>query len=105
MQKTTRQILGIGAGIAAGAIIGWLDLSATEVQGALLIVMLASFAIGMSGLIWPWLAGLSVGAAMDGVHVVAWAIGAGAASGIGSAIAIIPAIGAAYGGRLMGILV
>jgi len=105
MQKTTRQILGIVAGIAAGAIIGWLDLSATEVQGPLLLVMLASFAIGLSGLIAPWLAGLIVGVAMAGVHVVAWAIGAGAASRIGSAIAIIPSIGAAYGGRLMGILV
>jgi len=104
-RRTTRQIWAIVSAVAAGAIIGWLDLSATEVQGPLLLVMLASFALGMSGLIAPWLAGLIVGAAMAGAHVVAWAIGAGAASGIGSAVSIIPAIGAAYGGRLMGIFV
>jgi two-component system, LytTR family, sensor kinase len=93
------------AAVAAGAIVGWLDLSATEVQGSLLLVMLASFALGMSGLIAPWLAGLSVGVAMAGVHAVAWAIGTAPASGIGSIMAVIPAIAAAYGGRLMGILV
>src|SRR6266550_1986314 len=82
-RKTTRQILAVVGGVAAGAIIGWLDLSATEVQGPLLLVMLASFALGMSGLIAPWLGGLVVGVAMAGAHVVAWA----------------------FGGRLMGIFI
>jgi signal transduction histidine kinase len=104
-RRSTLRITAVIVGIAAGAIIGWLDLSATEVQGPLLLVMLASFTLGMSGLIAPWLAGLIVGVSMAGVHVVAWAIGAGAASGIGSVVSVVPAIAAAYGGRLMGIFV
>lgn len=98
-------MLWLGAAVLVGALIGWLDLSATEVQGTLVLVMLAAFAAGMAGAVSPWIAGAAVALAMTSVHLVAWAVGAADASGLGSVVAILPAIAAAYGGRLMGALV
>lgn len=100
-----QQTIAIISGLAAGTLIGWLDLSATEVQGPLLLAMLAAFILGMSGRVVPWLAGIVIDLGMVGAHVVAWAIGAMGDSGLGSIIAVAPAIAAAYGGRLMGSLV
>jgi signal transduction histidine kinase len=42
---------------------------------------------------------------MVAVHLIAWAVGVSSDAGFGSIIAVAPAIGAAYGGRLMGALV
>ena len=101
----SRRMWWLGATVIVGALIGWLDLSATEVQGTLLFVMLAAFAAGMAGAVPPWIAGAAVALAMTSVHLVAWAVGSADASALGSVVAVIPAIAAAYGGRLMGILV
>lgn len=101
----TRRLWWLGATVAVGALIGWLDLSATEVQGTLLLVMLAAFAAGMAAAVSPWIAGAAVALAMTSVHLVALAVGAADASGLGSVMAVIPAIAAAYGGRVMGMLI
>ncbi len=101
----SRRMWWLGATVGLGALIGWLDLSATEVQGPILLVMLAAFAAGMAGAVSPWIAGAAMALAMTAVHLIAWAVGAGDASGLGSVVAVIPAIAAAYGGRLMGMLV
>ncbi len=100
-----RRMWWLAATVAVGGLIGWLDLSATEVQGPLLLVMLTAFAAGMAGAVPPWLAGATVALAMTVVHLVAWIAGAGDPSGLGSLMAIVPAIAAAYGGRVMGMLV
>lgn len=101
----SQQLAAISGGIVAGALIGWLDLSATEVQGPLLLIMLGAFILGMSGRVAPWLAGIAIGAGMVGTHLIAWAVGAASDAAFGSIIAVAPAIAAAYGGRLMGALV
>ena len=100
-----QQIIAIIGGIAAGSLIGWLDLSATEVQGTLLLIMLGAFVLGMSGRVAPWLGAIAIGLGMVGAHLIAWAVGAASETGVGSIIAVLPAIAAAYGGRLMGALV
>jgi two-component system LytT family sensor kinase len=100
-----QQIVAVITGVVAGALIGWLDLSATEVQGPLLLIMLGAFILGMSGRVAPWLAGIAIGFGMVGAHLIGWAVGAASDTGAGSIIAVAPAIAAAYGGRLMGALV
>jgi signal transduction histidine kinase len=104
-RANSQQLTAIFVGIVVGGVIGWLDLSATEVQGPLLLIMVAAFILGMSGRVAPWLAGIVIGLGMVGTHLIAWAVGAASDSGIGSIIAVAPAIGAAYGGRFMRALV
>ena len=101
----SQQLTAICGGIVVGALIGWLDLSATDVQGPLLLIMLGAFILGMSGRVAPWLAGIVIGAGMVAAHLIAWALGVSSATGVGSIIAVAPAIAAAYGGKLMGALV
>jgi len=105
----TRRMGWLGASVVVGAVlgafIGWLDLSATEVQGTLLFVMLVAFAGGMVGRASPWIVGAAVALGMTSVHLVAWAVSAAPASNLGSVMAVIPAVVAAYVGRAMGMLV
>jgi two-component system LytT family sensor kinase len=101
----SQQLAAVIGALVAGSVIGWLDLSATDVQGPLLLIMLGAFILGMSGRLAPWLAGILIGVGVVGAHLVAWAVGAASDAGFGSIISVVPAIGAAYAGRFMGALV
>ncbi len=94
-----RQVSWGAVALVAGMLVGWLDLSAGDVQGPLLLLMAASFAVAFSSRLPGWLVGALVFAGLPLVMAIGgvpqWAV----------AIALLPSIGAAYAGRLAGTLV
>src|ERR1051325_6839999 len=57
--------------LSAGCVVGWIDLTATEVQGPALLLMLASFALTAPGRVSPVLVAILVGGGIPLVHLIA----------------------------------
>jgi hypothetical protein len=57
--------------LAAGCVVGWVDLTATSVQGPALLLMLASFALTVPGRVSPVLVAVLCGSGVPLVHLVA----------------------------------
>lgn len=93
------------AALCLGLVVGWIDLGATDVQGPLLLLMLASFIVALGSRAPVWIIAL---AATLGLPLVA--IGAWVATGTGDPqwamlIALVPALLAAFAGRAIGTLI
>src|SRR5438445_108144 len=61
--------------VALGAVIGWLDLHASEVQGAVLLMLMCAFGMGLAAPERAWRWGVLIGLGVPVVHVVASACG------------------------------
>jgi two-component system, LytTR family, sensor kinase len=84
-----------------GIAVGWMDLSATAVQGPLLLLMIGAFALAAAGTRAAWVIACTESFAFTLLHVVATAAGArGGGQPLGTIIAIVPLLIAAYGGFL-----
>lgn len=86
--------------LVLGLVVGWLDLSATEVQGSVLLIMLVGFATALPGQAPVLLLGIATGIGIPLVHL----IGDPDTFSAATILAIIPAILGALGGRAAGIL-
>lgn len=106
--------------LVAMAVVGWADLTASEMQGILLVVLLAALALGFAYPARPWRWGLAIGLGVVVAEIVALALGVEPvgfahvrevnpgvsftytwSNVLESAIATIPALVAAYGGAWM----
>jgi two-component system LytT family sensor kinase len=85
--------------LLAGLGIGWLDVHATEVQGPLLLLMLAAFIIALLSRSPAWRVALAVSLGLPLAHLIANAMGSGGTPQWGMLIAVVPALLAAYGGK------
>ncbi|MEP6506808.1 MAG: sensor histidine kinase [Gemmatimonadales bacterium] len=90
----------IAVALVLGSVVGWLDLSATEVQGSVLMVMLVGFASALPGQASFVLLGIAAGIGIPLVHAI---VDPGTLSA-GTALAVIPGILGALGGRIAGTL-
>jgi two-component system LytT family sensor kinase len=91
--------------LLAGAVVGVLDLAATEVQGPALLLMTAAFCLAAPRKAPAWLVGVLVGAGIPAAHIVAGIFGARGDASFGMLVALAPALLAAYAGRVFGALV
>ena len=83
--------------LGAGLVIGWFDVSATEVQGSVLLLMVAAFAIALLSRAPGWLVALATTAGLTLVHGL---LRSGNANWR-TLIAFVPTSIAAYGGTLL----
>ncbi len=96
-----RSSIAVAASFLAGLAVGWVDVGASEVQGPLVLLMLAAFVITVVARAAAWLVamwvvqGLLVGHAIFARGELEWGI----------LIAVIPALIAAYGGRAVAALI
>ena len=85
--------------LLAGLAVGWLDVGASEVQGPLLLLMVAAFAISLLSRAPAWLIAIATTVGLPLAHVIMSLVtGAGDAQW-GMLVALIPASLAAYGGK------
>lgn len=91
--------------LAAGIIIGWLDVSATEVQGTLLLLMVSAFALSLVTRAPAWSVALSVTTGLPLAHLLSHATGGAGKPQLGMLIAGVPLLVAAYGGRMVGMFI
>ena len=85
--------------ILAGLGIGWLDVHATGVQGPLLLLMLAAFAISLLSRSPAWIVAFAVAIGLPLAHLIASAAGLDGNAQWGMLIALVPALLAAFGGK------
>jgi two-component system LytT family sensor kinase len=96
-----RSSIAVATSFLAGLAVGWVDVGASEVQGPLLLLMLAAFAITVASRAPAWLVamwvvqGLIVGHAIFAHGELEWGI----------LIAVIPALIASYGGQAVATLI
>jgi two-component system LytT family sensor kinase len=90
-----RSSIAVATSFLAGLAVGWVDVGASEVQGSVLVLMLAVFAITIASRAPAWLVAVWVVLGM----IVGHAIFAHGELQWGILIAVIPALIAAYGGR------
>ncbi|MEP6690557.1 MAG: histidine kinase [Gemmatimonadaceae bacterium] len=93
------------AALAAGSAVGWLDISATEVQGPLLLFLCASFALALSASAPAWLIGIGVAAGLPLAHALGALASRGDGASAGMLMVVVPCMVAAYAGRLAGTVV
>ena len=91
--------------LLSGLAVGWLDVHAIEVQGPLLVLMLAAFTLALLSRAPTWLLAIAVGAGLPLGHVISSAVGRGGETQWGMLIAVIPSLLAALGGRGVGTLI
>ena len=96
--KTERAIWTLVA-LAGGLGVGWIDLRSTEVQGPVVLLMLAAFALALPGRAPVALVAIATAAGIPLVHLLA-----GETFNFGFALALIPALVAAGGGYAAGLL-
>ena len=91
--------------LVCGLAIGWLDVGASEVQGPLLLLMLATFAIALVSRTPAWLVALAVALGLPLAHMIAYAVNGSANAQWGMLVALAPALIASYSGRGVALLV
>src|SRR5690349_9264107 len=99
---TTRRSLSETAGwlaiaLAGGAVVGWVDASASEVQGSVLLLMLLNFALTLPGRAPVVLTAIASAAGLPLVYALRLHT-----FNAGMLIAIVPALIAGGGGALVG---
>ncbi len=92
-------IVPVVVAVATGSAIGWLDVHASAVQGTLLLLMFAAFAIALSSRAPAWLIAIAVAVGLPLGAAVSSAVGRGGDPQFAMLIATIPLAVAAYAGR------
>jgi signal transduction histidine kinase len=90
------------AALAGGLVIGWLDRSATEVQGPLLLLMAVAFLVALPRLAPTWAVAIATAAGLPIAHIVGHALGDPEGASSGMVIVLVPALIAAYVGSAIG---
>ena len=86
------------AAIGCGLVVGWFDLSATEVQGPLLLLMVSVFLLTLLGGRPPWLIAAAVALGLPAAHIIASVSGTGEGPAWSMLIVLVPSLFAAYAG-------
>ena len=86
------------AAFGCGLLVGWMDLSATEVQGPLLLLMVCSFLLTLLGGRPPWLMASAVALGLPAAHIMASAGSTGQGTDWKILIVFVPSFIAAYAG-------
>ncbi|HUQ79965.1 MAG TPA: histidine kinase [Gemmatimonadaceae bacterium] len=86
------------AALVAGLTVGWLDRTATEVQGPLLLAMGAAFAVALAGRAPAWAIAIATVLGLPIAHTVGYALGGRDGASWGMLIAVVPTMIAAYAG-------
>ena len=92
------------AALAGGLVVGWLDRSATEVQGPLLVLMTIAFALSLPRRAPAWAIGIAAAIGLPLAHAVGHALGDGTGASWDMLIVTVPAGFAAYAGAGVGSL-
>lgn len=90
------------AALAGGLVVGWLDRSATEVQGPLLLLMAIAFLVALPGVAPAWAVAIATAAGLPLTHIAGRALGDSTGASWGMLVAVIPASIAAYVGAGIG---
>ena len=85
-----------------GLIVGWLDRSATEVQGPLLLLMAAAFIVALPGAAPAWAIAVITALGLPIAHLAGHALGDATGASWGMLIALVPTTVAAYVGSAVG---
>ena len=93
----------VAAALAGGLIVGWLDRSATEVQGPLLLLMTVAFLAAIPRRAPAWAVAIAATAGLPLAHTLGHAIGDPTGASWGMLIPLIPATIAAYVGHGVGV--
>jgi two-component system, LytTR family, sensor kinase len=88
--------------LAGGFTVGWLDRSATEVQGPLLLFMAVAFLIAVPRRAPAWAVAIATAAGLPLAHIVGHALGDAQGTSWGMVILLVPATLAAYVGTATG---
>ena len=98
--------LAAGLALFAGLLVGWFEVGTGEVQGPLLLFMIAAFASALISRAPAWLLAVAVAAGLPLAHLIAMAAGqADAELQLRMAIVLVPLAIAAYAGRGTAILI
>lgn len=89
--------------LALGLVVGWLDRSATEVQGPLLLLMAAAFLTSIPRGAPAWAIAIATTVGLPLAHVAGRALGDTTGASWGMLIALVPATVAAYVGSAVGV--
>jgi signal transduction histidine kinase len=92
----------IMAALAGGLVVGWLDRSATEVQGPLLVLMAVAFLVALPRIAPAWAVAITATAGLPLAHIAGRALGDATGASWGMLVAVIPASIAAYVGAGIG---
>jgi two-component system, LytTR family, sensor kinase len=103
MQRPSQPWPWIAAALAGGLAVGWLDRSATEVQGPLLLLMTIAFFAAIPRQAPAWAVALAATSGLPLAHVLGRTLGDPAGASWGMLIPAIPATIAAYVGYGVGV--
>lgn len=90
------------AALAGGLVVGWLDRSATEVQGPLLVLMAVAFLVALPRVAPAWAVAIAATVGLPLAHLVGRSLGDPTGATWGMLVAVIPASIAAYVGAGIG---
>jgi len=93
----------IATALAGGLVVGWIDRSAAEVQGPLLLLMTVAFLTAIPRRAPAWAVALAATAGLPLAHALGSALGGATGASWGMLIAAIPATIAAYVGHGVGV--
>jgi signal transduction histidine kinase len=88
----------LAAALAGGLVVGWLDRSATEVQGPLLVLMMVAFLAAIPRGVPAWAVAIATALGLPLAHVAGRLLGDATGASWGMLIVIVPAMIAAYVG-------
>src|SRR5436190_12988289 len=97
--------IAIAAGLTAGTIIGFLDVGAREVQGPLLLLMVAAFLITMLTDAAPVVVGIAVFIGLPVAHLVSRLLFSEGDPQFAIVIAVVPIMVASFGGKGVSVFV
>src|SRR5690349_12898319 len=103
MQRPLQPWPWIAAALAGGLAVGWLDRSATEIQGPLLLLMTVAFFTAIPRQAPAWAVALAATSGLPLAHVLGRTLGDPAGASWGMLIPAVPATIAAYVGHGVGV--
>jgi len=101
-QETSRPWPWLLAALTGGLVVGWLDRSATEVQGPLLVLMTVAFLAALPCRAPAWAIAIATAFGLPLAHIVGRSLGDPTGASWGMLIAVIPTMVAGYVGAATG---
>lgn len=90
------------AALCLGLVVGWIDVGATDVQGPVLLLMLASFIVALGSRAPVWIIAVAATLGMPIVAIGAWVATGASEPRFAMLIAVVPAFLASFAGRRIG---
>jgi len=99
-----RAVPWLAAALAGGLVVGWLDRSATEVQGPLLVLMMVAFLVAIPRGAPAWATALATSLGLPLAHIIGHLLGDKNGASWGMLLVVVPSTIAAYVGAGTGVL-